>query len=152
MLHRSGASVARDDLCAALAAARPRRSVPAASRADARRGAAPRPAATLAGDRRGWSRRTSTAANWAAAETTTDLALRRDARPDLLGRGRGRQSRAPRSRPCKRIVYHPFWHIVRLRVLDASGRVLADFGGPDVIAPVSGTLRSAPGATDRRGS
>jgi hypothetical protein len=42
----------------------------------------------------------------------------------------------------KRIVYHPFWHIVRLRVLDASGKLLADFGGPYVIAPVSGVLRS----------
>jgi hypothetical protein len=42
----------------------------------------------------------------------------------------------------KRIVYHRFWHIVRLRVLDADGRVLADFGGPYVIAPVSGVLRS----------
>ena len=42
----------------------------------------------------------------------------------------------------KRIVYHPFWHIVRLRVLDAAGRVLADFGGPYVIAPVTGVLQS----------
>jgi hypothetical protein len=42
----------------------------------------------------------------------------------------------------KRIVYHPFWHIVRLRVLDAAGRVLADFGGPYVIAPVTGVLRA----------
>ena len=44
-----------------------------------------------------------------------------------------------------RIVYHPAWHIVRLRALDTSGRVLADIGGPDVIAPVSGVLRSASG-------
>jgi hypothetical protein len=42
----------------------------------------------------------------------------------------------------QRIVYHPAWHIVRLRVLDSSGRLLADVGGPYVIAPVSGTLRS----------
>ncbi len=41
-----------------------------------------------------------------------------------------------------RIVYHPAWHIVRLRVLDAAGRMLADVGGPYVIAPVSGALRS----------
>jgi len=39
------------------------------------------------------------------------------------------------------IVYTPHWHIVRLRVVKA-GRVIADVGGPDVIAPVSGTLRS----------
>jgi hypothetical protein len=38
------------------------------------------------------------------------------------------------------IVYTPHWHIVRLRVVKA-GRVLADVGGPDVIAPISGTLR-----------
>ncbi len=38
------------------------------------------------------------------------------------------------------IVYTPHWHIVRLRVVKA-GRVLADVGGPDVIAPVSGALR-----------
>jgi len=46
----------------------------------------------------------------------------------------------------KKLVYHPAWHIVRLRVLDASGRLLADFGGPYVIAPVSGVLRSSTGA------
>jgi hypothetical protein len=46
----------------------------------------------------------------------------------------------------QKLVYHPAWHIVRLRVLDASGRLLADFGGPDVIAPVSGVLRSSSGA------
>ncbi len=37
------------------------------------------------------------------------------------------------------IVYTPHWHIVRLRVLKA-GRVVADVGGPDVIAPVAGVL------------
>jgi hypothetical protein len=39
------------------------------------------------------------------------------------------------------IVYMPGWHIVRLRVVKAS-RVVADVGGPDIIAPVSGRLRS----------
>ncbi|HLM85197.1 MAG TPA: hypothetical protein VK272_03310 [Solirubrobacteraceae bacterium] len=38
------------------------------------------------------------------------------------------------------IVYMPHWHIVRLRVLKA-GRVVADVGGPYIIAPVSGALR-----------
>ncbi len=38
------------------------------------------------------------------------------------------------------LVYTPRWHIVRLRVLQ-HGRVLADVGGPDIIAPVSGALR-----------
>jgi hypothetical protein len=50
--------------------------------------------------------------------------------------------RAATSKIVTRIVYHHFWHIVRLRVLDAAGRVLADFGGPYVIAPVTGVLRS----------
>ena len=43
----------------------------------------------------------------------------------------------------KRIVYHHFWHIVRLRVLDPGGKLLADFGGSYVIAPVTGALRSS---------
>ena len=38
------------------------------------------------------------------------------------------------------IVYTPHWHIVRLRVLRA-GHVIADVGGPYVIAPVTGTIR-----------
>ncbi len=38
------------------------------------------------------------------------------------------------------LVYHPVWHIVRLRVLDQAGRVLADIGGPYIIAPVPGVL------------
>jgi hypothetical protein len=38
------------------------------------------------------------------------------------------------------IVYTPHWHIVRLRVLRA-GHVIADVGGPDVIAPVTGVLK-----------
>ncbi len=38
------------------------------------------------------------------------------------------------------IVYAPHWHIVRLRV-ERAGRVLADVGGPDIIAPMSGALR-----------
>jgi hypothetical protein len=38
------------------------------------------------------------------------------------------------------LVYAPHWHIVRLRVIRA-GRVLADIGGPYIIAPVSGPLR-----------
>ena len=39
-----------------------------------------------------------------------------------------------------RIVYTPVWHIVRLRVLTRSGQVLADVGGPDVLAPVTGDI------------
>jgi hypothetical protein len=40
-----------------------------------------------------------------------------------------------------RIVFHPAWHIVRLRVLSTTGRLLADIGGRYVIAPVAGVLR-----------
>lgn len=40
-----------------------------------------------------------------------------------------------------RIVYTPHWHIVRLRVTRGS-RVLADVGGPYIIAPLRGTLRA----------
>ena len=53
-------------------------------------------------------------------------------------------NRAAAYKAVSRIVYHHFWHIVRLRALDASGRVLADIGGPYVIAPVTGVLRSGP--------
>jgi len=38
------------------------------------------------------------------------------------------------------IVYTPHWHIVRLRVVK-NGHVLADVGGPYIIAPIAGTLR-----------
>jgi hypothetical protein len=49
-------------------------------------------------------------------------------------------NRAATQKAVSRIVYHHFWHIVRLRALDTSGRVLADVGGPYVIAPVRGVL------------
>jgi hypothetical protein len=39
-----------------------------------------------------------------------------------------------------RLVYAPRWHIVRLRVLKGR-KVLADVGGPYVLAPVTGKLR-----------
>jgi len=56
-----------------------------------------------------------------------------------------RSRRQPRAtqKAVSRIVYHHFWHIVRLRALDTAGRVLADVGGPYVIAPVRGVLSSA---------
>ncbi len=39
-----------------------------------------------------------------------------------------------------KIVYHRQWHIVRLRVLASSGKLVADVGGPSVIAPVRGEI------------
>jgi len=39
-----------------------------------------------------------------------------------------------------KLVYHRRWHIVRLRVLSSSGNVLADVGGPDILAPVTGQI------------
>jgi hypothetical protein len=39
-----------------------------------------------------------------------------------------------------RLVYTPRWHIVRLRVLSESGRLLADIGGPSILAPVRGRI------------
>jgi hypothetical protein len=50
--------------------------------------------------------------------------------------------RAAALKAVSRIVFHRGWHIVRLRVLDSSGHLLADVGGPYVIAPVPGVLRS----------
>jgi hypothetical protein len=41
-----------------------------------------------------------------------------------------------------RIVFHPHWHIVRLRVRDRAGHVLADVGGAHDVAPVSGPVRA----------
>jgi hypothetical protein len=60
---------------------------------------------------------------------------------DLLGAVAADDANATR-KAVSRIVYHHFWHIVRLQALDAAGRILADVGGPYVIAPVTGVLRS----------
>lgn len=51
-------------------------------------------------------------------------------------------NRTATRRAVSRLVFHPHWHIVRLRALDAKGHVLADVGGPYVVAPVAGLLRS----------
>jgi hypothetical protein len=72
-------------------------------------------------------------------ETKIDMKHVMDA-TDLLA-AVGADDRVATLKAAEGIVYHPFWHIVRLRVLGATGRVLADFGGPYVIAPVSGILR-----------
>jgi hypothetical protein len=61
--------------------------------------------------------------------------------PDLLAAVAADHHRAALA-AVTRIVYHLYWHIVRLRVLDRAGHVLADVGGPYVIAPVRGLLRS----------
>jgi hypothetical protein len=79
----------------------------------------------------------------AGTEVSFDVAKVTSAADLLSAVARG--DRAAALKAVSRIVYHRAWHIVRLRALDASGRVLADVGGPDVIAPVSGVLRSATG-------
>jgi hypothetical protein len=58
----------------------------------------------------------------------------------MLLRALARNNQAAVSAAVHAIVYTPLWHIVRLRV-ERAGRVLADVGGPDVIAPISGALR-----------
>jgi hypothetical protein len=76
----------------------------------------------------------------AGTEVSFDLAQitgAADLRSALAGGNRTATLRA-----VSRIVFHPAWHIVRLRVLDPAGHVLADVGGPYVIAPVSGVIRS----------
>jgi len=80
----------------------------------------------------------------AGREVSEDLA-QITAAPDLLA-AVSADAPAATFKAVQRIVYHPGWHIVRLRVLDASGRLLADFGGPFVVAPVRGILRSSSGA------
>jgi hypothetical protein len=75
------------------------------------------------------------------SETNVDIGHVTTA-PDLLAAVASGNSVATLT-AVKRIVYHHFWHIVRLRVLGPSGKLLADFGGPYVIAPVTGTLRLA---------
>jgi hypothetical protein len=79
----------------------------------------------------------------AGTEVSFDVAKITGAADLLSAVARG--DRAAARKAVSRLVYHPAWHIVRLRALDAAGRVLADVGGPDVIAPVSGVLRSGAG-------
>jgi hypothetical protein len=71
-------------------------------------------------------------------EVNADLAHVIDSQA-LLGALEGNDTAAVQS-AVHTIVYTPHWHIVRLRVTKA-GHVLADVGGPDVIAPISGALR-----------
>ncbi|HLW95607.1 MAG TPA: hypothetical protein VKS25_09535 [Solirubrobacteraceae bacterium] len=72
------------------------------------------------------------------SETMVDLGHVKTA-PDLLSAVAAGDAAATMA-AVKRIVYHPFWHIVRLRVLSPAGVLLADFGGPFVISPVDGAL------------
>lgn len=78
------------------------------------------------------------------SEVSSDLAHVTDD-ADLISAVVGGSSAAA-LRAVQKIVYHHGWHIVRLRVFGGAGRVLADVGGPYVIAPVSGVLRAAGGA------
>jgi hypothetical protein len=64
-----------------------------------------------------------------------------EAAPDLAAAVASRNAAAARAAVI-RIVFHPHWHIVRLRLLDRSGHVLADVGGAYDIAPVAGPVRA----------
>jgi hypothetical protein len=75
----------------------------------------------------------------AGAEVSFDAAQVMAA-PDLLAAVADDDATAAHA-AVSRLVFHPAWHIVRLRVFDTSGRILADVGGTYVIAPVSGALR-----------
>jgi hypothetical protein len=71
-------------------------------------------------------------------EVTADL--RRVTSSTALRRALASGDRAMVQRATHKIVYTPRWHIVRLRVLSPSGRLLADVGGPYVLAPVTRQL------------
>lgn len=71
-------------------------------------------------------------------EVAADVAHVRESSQLLQALASG--SRAAVQEAVHAIVYAPHWHIVRLRVL-SRGQVLADVGGPDIVAPVTGTLR-----------
>jgi hypothetical protein len=79
----------------------------------------------------------------AGAEVNADV--RRVARSQRLISALERHDTAAARIAVAKLVYHHGWHIVRLRVLDVAGRLVGDVGGPYVIAPVSGLLRSAAG-------
>jgi hypothetical protein len=70
-------------------------------------------------------------------ETLTDEGHVRDSQALLSALSSG--SPAAVSAAVSALVYAPHWHIVRLRVL-RDGRVVADIGGPYVIAPVTGKI------------
>ena len=119
-------------------------------------GAAPAPSTTTTASREAAACGAATQATLAAVDATVaqhiyanELAGR-EVSLDVAGvtgaadlrRAVGADDAAATLRAARRIVYHPAWHIVRLRVFDASGRLLADFGGAHVIAPVAGVLKS----------
>jgi hypothetical protein len=95
-------------------------------------------AATVAAVQTAVARRIYTS-ELAGTETKLDTARIRTYAPLLSALEAGETSAVAAA--VHALVYKPAWHIVRLRVTRGS-RVLADVGGPHVIAPVTGTLRS----------
>ena len=93
-----------------------------------RRRAAPRPPRRSA---RSTRRRlaTSTPTSSAGTEVSADLSRDRGA-ADLSTAVAAGDTPPAALAAVTRIVYHRHWHIVRLRVLDRAGRLLADVGGP----------------------
>jgi hypothetical protein len=75
----------------------------------------------------------------ASPEVAADLAHVTSAA--YLGRAVAADDAAAVAAAATRLVYTRGWHIVRLRVLSKAGALLADVGGPYVLAPVRGKLR-----------
>lgn len=73
-----------------------------------------------------------------STEVTSDLGYITGA--TFLSRAVAAGSRAQTYAAAHRIVYTPLRHIVRLRVLNSAGQVLADVGGPYILAPVAGQI------------
>jgi hypothetical protein len=96
-----------------------------------------RTAATIAAVQTGVARRIY-AEELGGAETRLDAARVAGYRPLLTALARGEQAAVRAA--VHALVYTPHWHIVRLRVTRGAS-VLADVGGPHVLAPVRGELR-----------
>jgi hypothetical protein len=73
-----------------------------------------------------------------SSEVASDLAYITSA--TFLSRAVAADDRTQTHAATHRIVYTPIRHIVRLRVLDSAGHVLADVGGPYILAPVTAQI------------
>lgn len=111
---------------------------PRAATASARGACGERTAATIAAVQTFVARRIY-AGELRGTETRLDAARVAGYRPLLSALARGETSGVRAA--VHALVYTPHWHIVRLRVTRGAS-VLADVGGPHVLAPVGGELRA----------